>query len=150
MYSSSDVSRLLLCAFIAGQVDFQKRINGMPTTQFDHARLDFLSLVIWSRVVWVSVKRNLRKARRWSKRVSPHSITFDYYSVLLVNTTMSARKSKLQVKLPLIKTTKRNIKTVFFLASLIVLRTNWTHNFKVFLTLKQWFTFQILAMCDEK
>ena len=46
MYSSSDVSRLLLCAFIAGQVDFQKRINGMPTTQFDHARLDFLSLVI--------------------------------------------------------------------------------------------------------
>ena len=91
-----------------------------------------------------------KKARRWSKRVSSHSITFDCYSVLLVNTTMSARKSKLQVKLPLIKTTKRNIKTVFFLASLIVLRTNWTHNFKVFLTLKQWFTFQILAMCDEK
>ena len=28
------------------------RMNGMHITQFDHARLDLLSLVIWSRVFW--------------------------------------------------------------------------------------------------
>ena len=31
------------------------RMNGMHRTQFDYARLDFLSLVIWSRVFWPSV-----------------------------------------------------------------------------------------------
>ena len=39
------------------------RMNGMHRTQFDHAPLDLLSLVISSRVFW------LRKAQRWSKSV---------------------------------------------------------------------------------
>ena len=33
----------------------------MHRTQFDHARLDLLSLVIWSRVVWPSVTWNYAK-----------------------------------------------------------------------------------------
>ena len=61
------------------------RMNGMHRTQFDHARLDLLSLVIWSRVFWLSVTWNLRKAQRWSKsvltfdRCRPHSLSFGYY-----------------------------------------------------------------------
>ena len=55
MYSSSDVSRLLLCAFIAGQVDFQKesveclqrnlitRVWTFYHSQSDHACFDHLS-----------------------------------------------------------------------------------------------------------
>ena len=39
------------------------RMNGMHRTQFDHAPLDLLSLVVSSRVFW------LRKAQRWSKSV---------------------------------------------------------------------------------
>ena len=39
------------------------RMNGMHRTQFDHAPLDLLSLVISSHVFW------LRKAQRWSKSV---------------------------------------------------------------------------------
>ena len=35
--------------------------------------LDFLSLVIWSRVFWLSVTWNFRKAQQWSKTV----LTFD-------------------------------------------------------------------------
>ena len=38
-------------------------------TQFDHARLDPLSLVIWSCVFWLSLTWNLRQAEWWSKRV---------------------------------------------------------------------------------
>ena len=38
----------------------------MHRTQFDHVRLDLLSLVIWSRLFWPSVTWNLRKAQRWS------------------------------------------------------------------------------------
>ena len=61
------------------------RTNGMHRTQFDHARFDILLLVIWSRVFWPSVTRNVRKAQRWSKSVwtsdlsRPHSLTFGYY-----------------------------------------------------------------------
>ena len=43
--------------------------NGMQRTQFDHVRLDLLSLVIWSRVFWPSVMWNLHKAQRRSKSV---------------------------------------------------------------------------------
>ena len=137
MYCSSHVSRLLLCAFIAGQVDLQKGINGMPTTQFDHARLDFLSLVIWSRVVWPSVTRTYAKHGVEANAFWPSVVVAALRNLwlLLVNSTMSvkndhrskfsnlsnwkeeawmsARKSKLQVKLPLIKTTKKIRKTVF-------------------------------------
>ena len=50
-----------------------------------HARLDLLSLVIWSRVFWPSVTWNLPKAQHWSKsvltfdRCRPHSVTFGHY-----------------------------------------------------------------------
>ena len=44
----------------------QLRMYGMHGTQFDHARWDLLSLVIWSRLFWPSVTWNLRKAQRWS------------------------------------------------------------------------------------
>ena len=66
-------------------VGLELRMNGMHRTQFDHARLDFLTLVIWSRVFWPSVTWNLRKAHRWSKsvltfdRCHSHSVTFGYY-----------------------------------------------------------------------
>ena len=61
------------------------RMYGMYRTHFDHARLDLLPLVIWSRVFWPSVTWNLRKAQRWSKsvltfeRCLPHSVTFGYH-----------------------------------------------------------------------
>ena len=61
------------------------RMNRMQRTQFDHARLDPLSLVIWSRMFWLSVTWNLGKAQRWSKsvltfdRCRPLSVTFGYY-----------------------------------------------------------------------
>ena len=60
------------------------RMSGMHRTQFDHALLDFLSLVIWSRVFWLSLTGNLGKAQRRSKsvlscdRCRPHSVTFGY------------------------------------------------------------------------
>ena len=38
------------------------RMNGMHRTQFDRARFDLRPLVIWSRVFWPSVTRNLHKA----------------------------------------------------------------------------------------
>ena len=44
-------------------------MNGIHRTQFDHARLDPLSRVIWSRVFWLSLTWNLRQAEWWSKRV---------------------------------------------------------------------------------
>ena len=59
------------------------RMNKMHRTQFDHARLDFLSLVIWSRVLTICL--DLRKAQRWSESVlasdhcRPHSVAFGYY-----------------------------------------------------------------------
>ena len=62
----------------------------MHRTQFDHVRLNLLSLVIWSRVFWTSVTRNLRNAQRWSKsvftfdRCRPYSITFGYHSFILI------------------------------------------------------------------
>ena len=61
------------------------RMNGMHITQFDYWCLGILSLVIWSRVVWPSVTRNLCKAQRWSKSAlifdhcCPHPVTFGYY-----------------------------------------------------------------------
>ena len=45
------------------------RLNGMHITQFDHARLDLLSHVIWSLVFWQFVIWNLLKAQRWSNSV---------------------------------------------------------------------------------
>ena len=45
------------------------RMNGMHKMQFDHACLDLLSPVIWSRVFWLSVTLNLHKAQRWSKSI---------------------------------------------------------------------------------
>ena len=60
------------------------RMYGMHRTHFDHGRLDFLPL-LWSRVFWPSVKRNLRKVKRWSKSIltfdcyCPHSVTFGYF-----------------------------------------------------------------------
>ena len=63
----------------------QRRMNGTHRTQFDHARLDLLSPVIWPRVFWLSVTWNLCKVQRCSKsvltfdRCRPHSVTFGYY-----------------------------------------------------------------------
>ena len=37
------------------------RMIGMHRTLFDHAHFDLLPLVIWSRMFWPSVTRNLRK-----------------------------------------------------------------------------------------
>ena len=61
------------------------RMNVLHRTQFNHARLDLLLLVIWPRLFWPSVTWNERKAQRWSKivwifdRCRPHSLTFGYY-----------------------------------------------------------------------
>ena len=61
------------------------RMNGMHIMQCDHARLDLLSLVIWSRVFWPPLTWNLIKAQRWSKSVltfdrsRPHSVTFCFF-----------------------------------------------------------------------
>ena len=53
-------------------------MNGMHRTQFDHARLDRLSLVIWSRVFYLS-RETWRKAQLWTiDRCRPHSVTFGY------------------------------------------------------------------------
>ena len=49
----------------------------MHRTQFDPARLDFLSLVNLSRLFWLSATGNLRKAQRWCKSV----LTFDITSI---------------------------------------------------------------------
>ena len=73
------IYKLLLCmaSHVCSQHSFglPPRMNGMHRTQFDHARLDFFSLVIWSRVFWLSVTCNFRKAQR----CRPHSVTFGYY-----------------------------------------------------------------------
>ena len=53
-----------------GALGLPLRMNGMHRTQFEHARLDLLSLEIWSRVFWLSVAWNLRKAQRSSKSAS--------------------------------------------------------------------------------
>ena len=79
--------RLLLpmrCMHVCSKHSF-----GLPLRMYKmhrtHARLDFLSLVIWSRVFWPSVTWNVRKASRWSKsgltfdRCRPHSVTFGCY-----------------------------------------------------------------------
>ena len=61
------------------------RTQKMHRTQFDHARLDLRSLVIWSRVFRPSVTWNSHKAQRWTKsvltfdRCRPQSVTFGYY-----------------------------------------------------------------------
>ena len=67
-------------------------MNGMHRTQFDHACLDLLSLIIWSGMLWLSFTWNLPKAKQWSKRVltldgcCPHSVTgADYNRLLLCN-----------------------------------------------------------------
>ena len=61
------------------------RMNGMYRTQFDHKGLDLLSLVIWSRLFWLSVMWSLHKAQWWSKSIltfdhrRQHSLNFGYY-----------------------------------------------------------------------
>ena len=54
------------------------RMYEMHRTQFDHAHLDLLSVVTWSRVFWSSVTWNLLKAQHWSslkqKRVDLQSL----------------------------------------------------------------------------
>ena len=61
------------------------RMIGMHIMQCDHARLDLLSLVIWSRVFWPPLTWNLIKAQRWIKSVltfdrsRPHSVTFSFF-----------------------------------------------------------------------
>ena len=73
------IYKLLLCmaSHVCSQHSFglPPRMNGMNRTQFHHARLDFFPLVIWSRVFWLSVTCNFRKAQR----CRPHSVTFGYY-----------------------------------------------------------------------
>ena len=72
---------------VCGQHSFglPLRMYGMHRTHFDHAPLDFLSPVNWSRLLWPSVTWNFRKAQPWRKSVlkfdccGPHSITFGYY-----------------------------------------------------------------------
>ena len=79
------ISRLLLRThrmYVCSQLSFglPLRMNGMHRTQFNHVRLDLLSLVSLSLVFWPSVKWNVRKAQRWSKsvlvfdRCRPHSV----------------------------------------------------------------------------
>ena len=48
------------------------RMNGMHRMQFDHVRLDFLSLIIWLRVFRLSVTWHFCKGQWWSK-----GLTFD-------------------------------------------------------------------------
>ena len=48
------------------------RMNGMHRMQFDHVRLDFLSLIIWLRVFRLSVTWHFCKEQWWSK-----GLTFD-------------------------------------------------------------------------
>ena len=62
------------------------RMNGMHRTLFDHAHFDLLPLVIWSRMFWPSVTRNLRKALTAFEQkcltldhCHAHSVTFGYY-----------------------------------------------------------------------
>ena len=58
------------------------KMNGMHRTQFDRLCLDFLSLIIWSRMFWPSIMWILHKAQRWSRsvlmfdRCRLHSVTF--------------------------------------------------------------------------
>ena len=47
------------------------RMNGMYKTQFDHARFDPLSLVIWSRVLWPSQSTALEQKRLDLRSLSP-------------------------------------------------------------------------------
>ena len=44
-------------------------MSGMHRTQFDHACLDLLSLVVWSCMFWLSVTWNLRKTMQCSKSI---------------------------------------------------------------------------------
>ena len=41
------------------------RMNVMHRTQYDQARLDLLSLVIWLRVLWLSLTWNLVRKAKW-------------------------------------------------------------------------------------
>ena len=61
------------------------RMNGMHWTQFDHACFDLLPLVIWSRVFWLSVTWNLRKAQLWNKSVLTFVRCRPHLCLLLVN-----------------------------------------------------------------
>ena len=64
------------------------RMNGMHITQFDHARLDLLILVNWSRVFLTICHVKLTQSTAWRKsvltfdRCRPHSVTFGYYQYL--------------------------------------------------------------------
>lgn len=61
------------------------RMKGVHRMQFDHLRLDLLSLIINHAYVWAFVAGNLCKAQYWNKsiltfgRCCPHSVTFDCY-----------------------------------------------------------------------
>ena len=64
-------------------------MSGLHRTQFDHARFDLLPFVIWSRVFWPFVTRNLRKGltaleqkRLTLDRCRPHPVTFAYYQFI--------------------------------------------------------------------
>ena len=61
------------------------RTNGMHWTQFDHACFDLLPLVIWSRVFWLSVTWNLRKAQLWNKSVLTFGRCRPQLCLILVN-----------------------------------------------------------------
>ena len=73
------------------------RMNGMHITQFDHARLDLLLLVIW---FWSSVTWNIRKVRHWSKsvltfdRCGPHSLKEDSFPSILLWNLRAGQESK--------------------------------------------------------
>ena len=58
-------------------------MNGMQITQFDHTLLDPLSLVIWSRVFWLSITARETYAKHSDGekafRCRPHSVTIGYY-----------------------------------------------------------------------
>ena len=60
-------------------------VYGMHRTLVDHARLDLLSLVIWSPVLWPSVTWNLRKAQRWCKNIFTRSFDLRLLSPALRN-----------------------------------------------------------------
>ena len=67
------------------------RINGMHRTQFDHARLYLLPLVIWSRVFWPYATLKLTQStameqKRFDLRsCRPHSLTFGFYQLLVIS-----------------------------------------------------------------
>ena len=77
-------NRLISITHLIKNLILRCGIANKEVSRVDHARLDLLSLVIWTRVFWPSLTWNLRKAQRWSKsfltfdRCRPYSVTFSY------------------------------------------------------------------------